>query len=176
MRHFRRTTKEHTRRAAAEEWQAAEMESAKAQLAREVINIKQCMRVSSLRAIDDAMIRISQIQVQLAQAQVTERIVTQYVDRVRIVREQADAIIREVPVYVPQSCDPDGRLPAGWRVLHDAAASGQPADPARTADAQPVAPDAAAETVARNYLTCRETAEQLTALQQWVREQAAVQP
>lgn len=110
------------------------------------------------------------------QAKVTERIVTQYVDRVRTVREAGETIVREVPVYVPAQCDADGHLPAGWRVLHDAAASGQPADPARTADAQPVAPDAAAETVARNYLTCRETAEQLTALQQWVREQAAVQP
>jgi hypothetical protein len=119
---------------------------------------------------------ITVLRVKVAQAEVTERVVTQYVDRVRIVREQADAVIREVPVYVPAQCDPDGRLPAGWRVLHDAAASGGAADPAAIADAQPVAPDAAAATVARNYGTCRETAEQLTALQQWVREQAAVQP
>ena len=112
--------------------------------------------------------------VQMDQAQVTERIVTQYVDRVRIVREQADAIIREVPVYVSTQCDPDGRLPAGWRVLHDAAASGGAADPAAIAHAQPVAPDAAAETVTRNYGTCRETAEQLIALQAWVADQAAI--
>lgn len=112
--------------------------------------------------------------VQAAQAQVTERVVTQYVDRVRVVRETADAIIREVPIYVPAQCDADGRLPAGWRVLHDAAASGRAADSASAADAQPVPPDAAAETVARNYGTCRETAEQLTALQQWVLEQSAI--
>ena len=119
---------------------------------------------------------ITVLRVKVAQAEVTERVVTRYVDRVRIVRETADAIIREVPVYVPAQCDPDGRLPAGWRVLHDAAASGGAADPATVAHAQPVAPDAAAETVTRNYGTCRETAEQLTALQQWVREQAALQP
>ena len=119
---------------------------------------------------------IAVLRVEVKQAEVTERVVTQYVDRVRTVREAGETIVREVPVYVPAQCDPDGRLPAGWRVLHDAAASGQPADPARTADAQPVAPDTAAATVARNYGTCRETAEQLTALQQWVREQAAVQP
>ena len=116
------------------------------------------------------------LRVKVKQAEVTERIVTQYVDRVRVVREQADAVIREVPIYVPQSCDADGRLPAGWRVLHDAAASGGAADPSTVAHAQPVAPDTAAATVARNYGTCRETAEQLTALQQWVREQAALQP
>ena len=116
------------------------------------------------------------LRVEVKQVEVTERIVTQYVDRVRVVREQADTIIREVPVYVPQSCDADGRLPAGWRVLHDAAASGRVTDPATVAHAQPVALDTAAATVARNYGTCRETAEQLTALQQWVREQAALQP
>lgn len=110
------------------------------------------------------------------QAEVTERVVTEYVDRVRTVQVAGDTIIREVPVYVQTQCDPDGRLPAGWRVQHDAAASGEPADPARFADAAPVAPDAAAETVARNYLACRLNAEQLTALQAWVREQSAVVP
>ena len=117
---------------------------------------------------------VTVLRVQVKQTEVTERIVTQYVDRVRVVRETADAVIREVPVYVPQSCDADGRLPAGWRVLHDAAASGGAADPSTVAHAQPVAPDTAASTVARNYGTCRETAEQLTALQQWVREQSVV--
>lgn len=110
------------------------------------------------------------------QVEVTERVVTEYVDRVRVIEREADAVIREVPVYVPTQCDPDGRLPAGWRVQHDAAASGEPADPARFADAAPVAPDAAAETVARNYLACRLNAEQLIALQAWVREQSAVVP
>lgn len=107
------------------------------------------------------------------QASVTERVVTRYVDRVRTVREAGETIVHEVPVYVPTQCDSDGRLPAGWRLLHDAAASGEPAEPSRAADAQPVAPDAAAETVARNYLSCRLTAEQLIALQAWVREQSS---
>ncbi len=110
------------------------------------------------------------------QAEVTERVVTQYVDRVRTVREAGETVIREVPVYVPTQCDADGRLPAGWRVQHDAAAAGSPADPAGFADAAPVAPDTAAETVARNYLACRLNAEQLIALQAWVREQAALGP
>lgn len=125
---------------------------------------------------DRAVQAIAVLRVQVKQVEVTERVVTQYVDRVRVVREQADAVIREVPIYVPTKCDADGRLPAGWRVLHDAAASGRAASTSDAIDAQPVAPDTAAATVARNYGTCRETAEQLTALQQWVREQAAVQP
>ena len=33
------------------------------------------------------------------QAQATVKVVTQYVDRVRVVREKGDTIIKEVPVY-----------------------------------------------------------------------------
>ena len=117
---------------------------------------------------------VAVVRIQARQALVTERVVTQYVDRVRTVREAGETIVREVPVYVPAQCDSDGRLPAGWRVLHDAAASGRAASTSDAADAQPVDPQTAADTVARNYLTCRETAEQLTALQQWVIEQGRV--
>lgn len=39
------------------------------------------------------------------QAQATVKVVTQYVDRVRVVREKGDTIIKEVPVYVPVQAD-----------------------------------------------------------------------
>lgn len=70
------------------------------------------------------------------QAEVTERVVTQYVDRVRVIERAADAVIREVPVYVQDRCEPDGRLPAGVRwVLNAAACAGRcPAQPAGPAD------------------------------------------
>ncbi|WP_374335151.1 hypothetical protein [Methyloversatilis sp.] len=70
------------------------------------------------------------------QAEVTERVVTEYVDRVRVIEREADAVIREVPVYVQDHCEPDGRLPAGVRwVLNAAACAGRcPAEPAGTAD------------------------------------------
>ena len=55
------------------------------------------------------------------QAQATVKVVTQYVDRVRIVREKGETIIKEVPVYVPVRrcclhyqpwlCAPARRLP-----------------------------------------------------------------
>ncbi|MBL8469626.1 hypothetical protein [Methyloversatilis discipulorum] len=70
------------------------------------------------------------------QAEVTERVVTEYVDRVRVVERVADAVIREVPVYVKDHCEPDGRLPAGVRwVLNAAACAGRcPADTAGDVD------------------------------------------
>ena len=39
------------------------------------------------------------------QAQATVKVVTQYVDRVRVVREKGETIIKEVPVYVPVQAD-----------------------------------------------------------------------
>lgn len=70
------------------------------------------------------------------QAEVTERVVTEYVDRVRVIEREADAVIREVPVYVQDHCEPDGRLPAGVRwVLNAAACAGRcPAEPTGPAD------------------------------------------
>jgi hypothetical protein len=75
-------------------------------------------------------------------------------------------IVREVPVLVPAGTP---ALPGGWRVLHDAAAAGEPADPASGADAASVGADEAAETVVENYGLCRDTRDQLLKLQQWVR-------
>jgi hypothetical protein len=116
--------------------------------------------------------------VQTAQAQATDQVVTQYIDRVRVVRERGADIIKEVPVYVPSSTDSAGAcdcaLPGGFRVFHDASALGELPNPAQRADAAPVAPQDAAATVATNYTACHANADQLTALQAWVRKQAEV--
>jgi hypothetical protein len=106
-----------------------------------------------------------------AQAEASIRVVTKYVDRVKVVAGRTQTIIKEVPIYVPAT-DPD--LGAGWRVLHDAAAQGVLPDPARIADAAPVPAQDAAETVAGNYGVCHETAEQVKALQDWIRAQQAL--
>lgn len=106
------------------------------------------------------------------QAQATVKVVTQYVDRVRVVREKGDTILKEVPVYVPVQADAACTINRGFVRLHDAAAAGELPKPARDADAAPagIALSAAAGTVAANYQTCHENAEQLRALQMWVRE------
>ena len=103
------------------------------------------------------------------QAEVTTKVVTEYVDRVKVVREKAREIVKEVPVYVPADSCP---LPSGFRVLHDAAAGLSPIpNPAARTDAAPVPAQAVAATVADNYGACRETAEQLRGLQAWVSQQ-----
>jgi len=108
------------------------------------------------------------------QAEATVKVVTQYVDRVRVVREKGDTIIKEVPVYVPVQADAACSLNRGFVRLHDAAAAGELPASAGDADAPAagIALSAVAGTVAANYRTCHENAEQLRALQAWVREMA----
>jgi hypothetical protein len=109
------------------------------------------------------------------QAEATVKVVTQYVDRVRVVREKGDTIIKEVPVYVPVQADAACTINRGFVRLHDAAAAGELPEPARDADATAagLALSAVAGTVAANYQTCHENAEQLRALQGWAHEMAS---
>lgn len=133
------------------------------------------------RAASEAQAKVTTLEAQLASAQATiaqqkttERVVTQYVDRVRIVRERGETIVKEVPVYVPVEADAACRINRGFVWLHDAAARND--TPARGAGAaDEAAPGVALSTVARtvtgNYATCHEIREQLTGLQSWVRAQ-----
>ena len=127
----------------------------------------------------NAAIQQQALQVAVArerQAQATVKVVTQYVDRVRVVREKGETIIREVPVYVPVQADAACTINRGFVRLHDAAAAGELPESARDADAAAagVALSAVAGTVAANYQACHENAEQLKALQKWARDIAVI--
>ncbi|MBN8461447.1 MAG: hypothetical protein J0M01_01325 [Dechloromonas sp.] len=106
------------------------------------------------------------------QAEATVKVVTEYVDRVHVVREKGDTIIKEVPVYVPAQADAACTINRGFVRLHDAAAAGDLPEPAGDADATAagITLSAVTEAVVGNYQTCHENAEQLRALQAWVRE------
>ena len=111
------------------------------------------------------------------QAEATVQVVTRYVDRVRVVREKGDTIIKEVPIYVPVQADAACTINRGFVRLHDAAAAGELPEPARDTDAAAagIALSAVAGTVAANYQACHENAEQLRALHAWVREVRAAE-
>lgn len=105
--------------------------------------------------------------VEKAQAESTVRVVTKFVDRVRVVKDAGAALTKEVVRYVPSdSCD----LPPGYRVLHDAAARGEPAGAAGNVDAAAVPAQDAAAVVIDNYTACHANSEQLVALQNWIIE------
>lgn len=79
-------------------------------------------------------------------------------------------IIQEVTRYENVTPAADRcTLPGAWRLRHDLAATGEPADPARLAagDARPVTDAAALGTVAGNYIQCRDAIEQVKGWQAW---------
>ena len=112
------------------------------------------------------------IETGIKQAVVSDKTVTEYVDRVQIVQGKSREIIREVKVYVKD--DSNTYLSGGFRLLHDGAVYNELPDPARIVDEAPVSVADVAETVATNYGLCEETKTTLQALQSWVREQSSI--
>ena len=101
-------------------------------------------------------------------AKVKERIVTQYIDRIKVVKEKEYVYRDQAINVVPDHTE----LSNGWVYLHDFSARGFDADPARSADAtgSGVEANQALATVVENYGTCQANAEQLTSLQAYARE------
>lgn len=132
---------------------------------------------AKVRAEWDASIERGRKEVERLRAEagkVTVRTEVQYIDRVRVVKEKGDAIVREVPVFVPAGTADIG---GGFRLLHDAAAQGGPVpDAAGIAHAAAVPAQDLAATVIVNYTTAHEVAERLTSLQDWVFAQCKLNP
>ncbi len=78
-------------------------------------------------------------------------------------------ITREAIRYVELPPDRRCTLDPAWRLLHDAAATGEPADAARVVAgaAEPVEDAAVLESVAGNYEQCRDYIAQLEGWQRW---------
>ena len=110
------------------------------------------------------------IETGVKQAVVSDKTVTEYVDRVQIVQGKSREIIKEVKVYVQDTCT----LSGGFRLLHDSAIYNAVSDTSRIVDEAPVSVADVAETVARNYGICEENSQTLQALQSWVREQSSI--
>lgn len=119
---------------------------------------------------------LRQAKVAAKQAEATVKVQTKYIDRVRVVREKGDTIIKEVPVYVTPEADARCIVNAGFVRLHDAAAKNEVSEPASGVNETPsgVALSTVAATVGENYKRCHQNAEQLIHLQEWVTEQAKV--
>lgn len=84
------------------------------------------------------------------------------------IKEHTSHVQAQIETQLPRSAG--SSLPAGFRVLHDAAASGEPIPPATgRADGPAIPAQEIADTVTGNYATCRDVADQLSALQAWIR-------
>ncbi len=110
------------------------------------------------------------IETGVKQAVVSDKTVTEYVDRVQIVQGKSREIIKEVKVYVQDTCT----LSAGWRMLHDSAVNNELPSASRVADEEAVGLEAATKTILENYQACNINSETLSSLQQWVRDESAI--
>ena len=97
-------------------------------------------------------------------SEASARVVVEYRDRIKTIREVTPGEIQLVEVVKESNCE----LPGAWRVLHDSAASGSA--PAQDS-AGTVSPADAIETVTENYRIARENAARLEALQSLVNSQ-----
>ena len=117
---------------------------------------------------------IHALQTKVKQAEISERVVTQYVDRIKIVKTQGDTIIKQVPIYITQDNDNECIVPESFSVLWDAANRGDIPEASRIANE--TASDVKISDIAAQHATestiCRETEQQLISLQEWVRGQA----
>jgi hypothetical protein len=115
---------------------------------------------------------IHSLEVSAKQSQISDSVNTKYVDRIKIVQGRTQEIIKEIKVYVKD--DAHTYLPGGFRMLHDLAINYDPSNSTGTVDETPVTTQDVAETVAANYGICQENSSTLSALQDFVRQQAAV--
>lgn len=122
--------------------------------------------------LDDAQRDAAIAKRQVRVADKVANVVTRYVDRVQIVREVGETIIKEVPVYVTEESDRRCVVPAGFVSMWNGANRGELPAPDGAADeaaSEVVLSDIAAQH-GREAKQCRETEEQLIALQDAVRE------
>ena len=123
---------------------------------------------------DEAERTASELARRLENTQTATVTVTEYVDRVQTIRVKGDTLIKEIPRYVPAPADAACPIPVGFVRLHDAAAAGTLPDPDpgdADAAASGLALSAVAATVAGNYTDSLANSEQLTRLQQTLRDQ-----
>lgn len=110
---------------------------------------------------------------ELAAAEVTHEVITQYVDRVKIVEGKTHEIIKKVPVYITKESDDKCTINNGFVSLHDHASKNEVPEPTGSVneDSSDVKLSTVAETVSQNYGTYYQVVEQLKALQSWIRKQ-----
>ena len=111
---------------------------------------------------------------EVAAAELTTEVITKYVDRVKIVEGKTREIIKKVPVYITKESDDKCAINNGFVSLHNSSAS-QTKIPDTTRDVNETASDVklstVATTIAENYGTYYQVAEQLKSLQDWIKQQ-----
>ena len=125
--------------------------------------------------------KVAAMQVEMAKreaeaANATIKTVTEYVDKVTVIKEKGDEIIKEVPIYITKESDDKCVIPNSFVMLHDSASKGEVPDSTRPVDetASSTKLSTVGETVFANYTTYYQVAQQLRSLQDWVKTQEGI--
>lgn len=121
-----------------------------------------------------AELKASQLETKSAES--TVQTINKYIDRVKIVKEKGDVIVKEVPKYISVKSDAECIIPKSFVLLHDSAAKNEVPDSTGVIDesASTTKLSTVTETVVINYNTYYELAEQLKSLQEWIRIQEKI--
>lgn len=121
------------------------------------------LKIQKMKAAMDEL----KLELEREQANIKEKVITKYVDKVRIIKEKEYVYVDQTE-NVPTNCE----LSNGWVYLHDASVRGDNAESARVSDATSsgIADNRALATVIQNYSIHQQTVEQLKALQDWIRQ------
>lgn len=108
----------------------------------------------------------------VAQTKVIAQVRTEYVDRIKVIKEKGDQIEKQVPVYITAADDSRCSINAGFVRIHDAAWTGEDPGPAAGADHEPAGIQLSdvAQVNAENAASCRQWREQALSLRQMWRQ------
>jgi len=122
--------------------------------------------------------KVAQVELELAKKEVesekiTVKIVTEYIDKIKIVKEKGDTIVKQVPIYITEKSDANCIISNSFVLLHDSASQNEIPNTSGIIDENPseVKLSEVAETVSTNYTRYYELVEQVKALQKFIIEQ-----
>lgn len=111
------------------------------------------------------------IELEKEQNNIKERVVTEYVDKIKVVT-QKETIYRDA---VQQQLPSKFNVSNGWVYIHDSSVAGSTLDPQKASDSvdSPYTENQALGSVLSNYSICLQNAQQLVSLQSWILETKA---
>jgi hypothetical protein len=125
-------------------------------------------------------LKLKNSQLETKSAEVTTKIVTEYVDRVKIIEKRGQEIVKLIPEFITVKDDSECRVPDNFVRLHNFAAtnSGETEISETSTNANGTSPEVkiseVAEVVINNYKDYYVISERLRKLQSWVIEQETI--
>lgn len=109
---------------------------------------------------------------------ITEKIVTEYKDRIKVVKEKGDTIYVKVPEYITPADNANCTINSGFVRLYDNAIANTVPGPATESDRDPsrVSLSEVAANATINYTTCNLYRERALAWEKWAKEQKEARP